>query len=34
MYLSDFFADADTDVVGCIRCRDNRPFEMALKMAF
>lgn len=34
MYLSDFFADADTDVVGCIRCRNNRPFEMALKMAF
>ncbi len=34
MYLSDFFADAETDVVGCIRCRNNRPFEMPLKMAF
>lgn len=34
MYLSDFFADADDDLVGCIRCRNTKPFELKLKMAF
>lgn len=34
MYLTDFFADADTDLIGCIRCRDAQPLEMALKIAF
>jgi EAL domain-containing protein (putative c-di-GMP-specific phosphodiesterase class I) len=34
MYLDDFFADADEDLIGCIRCRDARPLDMALKMAF
>lgn len=34
MYLSDFFADASSDVIGCIRCRNTKPFEPALKMAF
>ncbi|WP_232788461.1 EAL domain-containing protein [Macromonas nakdongensis] len=34
MYLSRFFADADQDVKGCIRCRDTRPFAIPLKMAF
>ncbi len=34
MYLSHFFADADADLVGCIRCRNATPFELELKMAF
>lgn len=34
MYLSQFFADAGKEVLGCIRCRDNHPFELPLKMAF
>lgn len=34
MYLSSFFADADDDLIGCIRCRDARPLGLELKMAF
>lgn len=34
MYLSNFFADADDDLIGCIRCRDARPLDLELKMAF
>lgn len=34
MYLSSFFADADDDLIGCIRCRDTRPLDLELKMAF
>lgn len=34
MYLSDFFADADEELVGCIRCRGAKPLSLELKMAF
>lgn len=34
MYLSDFFDDADDEVIGCIRCRNAKPLDMDLKMAF
>lgn len=34
MYLSNFFADADDDLIGCIRCRDAKPLDLELKMAF
>ncbi len=34
MYLNDFFAGADDDLIGCIRCRDAQPLDMALKIAF
>lgn len=34
MYLSDFFADADDELIGCIRCRNAKPFHLDLKMAF
>lgn len=34
MYLSDFFADADKELMGCIRCKNTKPFELKLKMAF
>ncbi len=34
MYLSTFFSGADKDVIGCIRCRNEKPFDMPLKMAF
>lgn len=34
MYLSDFFADADEEIIGCIRCRDAQPLRLDLKMAF
>lgn len=34
MYLNDFFAGADDDLIGCIRCRDARPLDMELKIAF
>lgn len=34
MYLSNFFADADDDLIGCIRCRDTKPLDLELKMAF
>lgn len=34
MYLSEFFADADEEIVGCIHCRDAKPLGLRLKMAF
>ena len=34
MFLNDFFADADEDLVGCIRCRNAKPLHLELKMAF
>lgn len=34
MYLSNFFADADPDLAGCIRCRGAVPLDADLKMAF
>jgi EAL domain-containing protein (putative c-di-GMP-specific phosphodiesterase class I) len=34
MYLDQFFADADDEITGCIRCRNAQPLDMALKMAF
>ena len=34
MFLNHFFADADEDLVGCIRCRNAKPLHLALKMAF
>lgn len=34
MYLSNFFAGADDDLIGCIRCRDAKPLDLELKMAF
>jgi EAL domain-containing protein (putative c-di-GMP-specific phosphodiesterase class I) len=34
MYLSDFFGDADEEIIGCIRCRDDQPLRLDLKMAF
>ncbi len=34
MDLNTFFADADDEIVGCIRCRNAQPLDMALKMAF
>ena len=34
MFLSDFFADAGEDLVGCIRCRNAKPLHLQLKMAF
>jgi EAL domain-containing protein (putative c-di-GMP-specific phosphodiesterase class I) len=34
MFLDSFFADADDEIAGCIRCRGAQPLDMALKMAF
>lgn len=34
MYLSEFFSGAEPEVIGCIRCRNEKPFEVPLKMAF
>ncbi|WP_218569035.1 EAL domain-containing protein [Pseudomonas sp. A-1] len=34
MYLSNFFEDADDELIGCIRCRDAKPLHLELKMAF
>lgn len=34
MYLSNFFEDADDELIGCIRCRDAKPLNLELKMAF
>ena len=34
LYLSKFFSDAGNDVIGCIRCKEDKPFEIPLKMAF
>ncbi len=34
MYLNHFFGDADDEIIGCIRCRNAKPLDMALKMAF
>lgn len=34
MYLMDFFADAGSEILGCVRCRDTQPFATPLKMAF
>lgn len=33
MYLDNFFA-ARPELTGCIRCRDQRPLDLALRMAF
>lgn len=34
MYLDEFFADADEELTGCIRCRNAQPLNIQLKMAF
>lgn len=34
MYLSEFFGDADDEIIGCIHCKGAKPLQMHLKMAF
>ena len=34
MYLSEFFDDADDEILGCIHCKGAKPLGMQLKMAF
>lgn len=34
MYLRQFFADSDEEIIDCVRCRATAPFEMNFKMAF
>jgi len=34
MYLSEFFGDADDEIIGCIHCKGARPLKQRMKMAF